>query len=65
MIPPKGRFPCVKLYNANKKRNAVKVRDVKAVKHWGQKCKISLAEDGTVYKVKRSKLENTKSWTLY
>ena len=31
---------------------------VKPVKHKGQKRKLLLVEDGTVYKVKRSKLEN-------
>ena len=31
---------------------------VKSVEHKGQKRKLLLAEDGTVYKVKRSKLEN-------
>ena len=31
---------------------------VKSVKHKGQKRKLLLAEDGTIYKVKRSKLEN-------
>ena len=48
----------VPLLPANKKRNAVKVLDVKSVEHKGRKCKLLLAEDGTVYKVKRSKLEN-------
>ena len=42
----------------NKKRNAVKVLDVKSVEHKGQKRKLLLAEDGTVYKVKRSGMEN-------
>ena len=46
----------VPLLPANKKRNAVKVLDVKSVEHKGQKRKLLLAEDGTVYKVKRSKL---------
>ena len=31
---------------------------VKSVEHKGQKRKLLLAEDGTVYKVKRSKMEN-------
>ena len=31
---------------------------VKSVEHKGQNRKLLLAEDGTVYKVKRSKLEN-------
>ena len=48
----------VPLLPANKKRNAVKVLDVKSVEHKGQKRKLLLTEDGTVYKVKRSKLEN-------
>ena len=48
----------VPLLPANKKRNAVKVLHVKSVEHKGQKRKLLLAEDGTVYKVKRSKLEN-------
>ena len=33
-------------------------RDVKPLEHKGQKRKLLLAENGTVYKVKRSKLEN-------
>ena len=48
----------VPLLPANKKRNAVKVLDVKSVEHKEQKRKLLLTEDGTVYKVKRSKLEN-------
>ena len=36
-----------------------KVLDVKPVEHKGQKRKLLLTEDGTVYKVKRSKLENS------
>ena len=48
----------VPLFPANKKRNTVKVLDVKSVEHKGQKRKLLLAEDGTVYKVKRSKMEN-------
>ena len=48
---------CVKLYNENKKRNAVKVLHAcQIVKHNGQKCKLPLAESGTVYKVNRLKL---------
>ena len=46
------------LLPANKKRNAVKVVDVKSVEHKGVKRKLLLAEDGTVYKVKRSRMEN-------
>ena len=41
-----------------KKRNGVKVLDVKSVKHKGQKRKLLIAENETVCKVKRSKLEN-------
>ena len=48
----------VPLLPANKKRNAVKVLDVKSVEHKGVKRKLLLAEDGTVYKVKRSRMEN-------
>ena len=46
------------LLPTNKKRNAVKVLDVKSVEHKGQKRKLLLAEDGKVYKVKRSRMEN-------
>ena len=42
----------VPLLPANKKRNAVKVLDVNSVEHKGQKRKLLLTEDGTVYKVK-------------
>ena len=48
----------VPLLPAKKKRSALKVLDVKSVEHRGQKRKLQLAEDGTVYKVKRSKMEN-------
>ena len=48
----------VPLLPANKKRNAVKVLDVKSVEHKGQKGKLLLTEDRAEYKVKRSKLEN-------
>ena len=48
----------VSLLPVKKKRNALKVLDVKPVEHKGQKRKLMLTEDGTVYKVKRSKLEN-------
>jgi hypothetical protein len=34
---------------ANKKRSAVKVVDVKPVEHKGEKRKLVLTEDGTVY----------------
>ena len=50
---------------ANKKRNAVKVLDEKSVEHKGQKRKLLLTEDGTVYKVKRSKLENNVEAVKY
>ena len=45
----------------NIKRKVIKVLDVKPIEHnyKGQKRKLVLAEDGNVYKVKRSKLENT------
>ena len=36
-----------------------KVLDDKPMEHKGQKRKLLLTEDGTVYKVKRTKLENT------
>ena len=49
----------VPLLPANKKRKVFKVLDVKPVEHKGQKRKLVLTEDGTVYKVKRSKLENS------
>ena len=49
----------VPLLPANKKRKAIKVLDVNPIGHKGQKRKLLLTEDGTVYKVKRSKLENT------
>ena len=48
----------VPLLPAKKKRSALKVLDVKPVEHRGQKRKLLLAEDGTVYKVKRSRMEN-------
>ena len=51
----------VPLLPAKKKRSALKVLDVKSVEHRGQKRKLLLAEDGTVYKVKRSKMENVKA----
>ena len=48
------------LLPANKKRGFLKVLDdVKSVEHKGQKRKLLLAEDGTVYKVKRAKMENS------
>ena len=36
----------------------INTKDVKYVEHEGQERKLLLAEDGTVYKVKRSKMEN-------
>ena len=48
----------VPLLPAKKKRSALKVLDVKPVEHKGVKRKLLLAEDGTVYKVKRSRMEN-------
>ena len=48
----------VPLLPAKKKRSALKVLDVKSVEHRVQKRKLLLAEDGTVYKVKRSRMEN-------
>ena len=46
------------LLPASNKRSVLTVLDVKPVEHKGQKRKFLLAEDGTVYKVKRSKMEN-------
>ena len=48
----------VPLLPASNKRSVLKVLDVKPVEHKGQKRKLLLTEDGTVYKVKRSNLEN-------
>ena len=48
----------VPLLPANKKRKAMKILDVKPVEHKGEKRKLLPTEDGSVYKVKRSKLEN-------
>ena len=48
----------VPLLPAEKKRSAVKVLDVKSVENKEHKRKLLLTEDGTVYKVKRSKLED-------
>jgi hypothetical protein len=42
-----------------KSAKVVKVLDVKPIEHNGQKRKLVLTEEGTVYKVKRSKLENS------
>ena len=46
------------LLPASNKRSVLKVLDVKSVEHKGVNRKLLLAEDGTVYKVKRSKMEN-------
>ena len=52
----------VPLLPASNKREKLKVLDVKPVEHKGQKRKLVLTENGTVYKVKQSKLEdNVKS----
>ena len=48
----------VPLLPASNKRSVLKVLDVKPVEHRVQKRKLLLAEDGTVYKVKRSRMEN-------
>jgi hypothetical protein len=48
----------VPLLPASNKRKKLKVLDVKPVEHKGQKRKLVLTENGTVYKVKRSKLED-------
>ena len=48
----------VPLLPASNKRSVLKVLDVKPVENKGQKRKLLLTEDRTVYKVKRSKLEN-------
>ena len=48
----------VPLLLASNKRSVLKVLDVKPVEHKGQKRKLVLTENGTVYKVKRSKMEN-------
>ena len=42
----------------NTKVPQINTKDVKYVEHKGQNRKLLLAEDGTVYKVKRSQLEN-------
>ena len=41
------------------KRDEVSVLDVKVIRHKGQKRKIILVEGGSVYKIKKSKLEET------
>ena len=49
----------VSLLPPRKKRTAKKVLDFKPVEHKGQKRKLVLIDDGTVYKFKRSKLEDS------
>ena len=49
----------VRLLPPKKERSVIKVMDIKFVEHKGHKRKLLLVEDGTIYKVKRSKLENT------
>ena len=49
----------VRLLPPKKERGVIKVMDIKSVEHKGHKRKLLLVEDGTIYKVKRSKLENT------
>ena len=39
--------------------------DIKSVEHKGHKRKLLLVEDGTIYKVKRSKLESTAEFEQY
>lgn len=53
------------LLPAEKKRSAVKLLEVKYVENKGQKRKLLLTEDGTVYKVKRSKQENSVKTRQY
>ena len=48
----------VPLLPPKKKSGVLKVLDVKPVEYKGVKRKLLLAEDGTVYKVKRSRMEN-------
>ena len=48
----------VPLLPASNKRSVLKVLDVKPVEHKRRKRKLLLTVDGTVYKVKRSKIEN-------
>ena len=43
---------------ATKKEQSEQTKDVKPVEHKGQKRKLVITNNGTVYKVKRSKLEN-------
>ena len=58
-VVQKGDWAGDWLLPASYKRSVLKVLDVKSMEHKGHKSKLLLTEDGTVYKVKRSKLENT------
>ena len=49
----------VPLLPPRKKRTVTKVLNVEPVEHKGQERKLVLTDDGTVYKLKRSKLEDT------
>ena len=49
----------VALLAPSKKCKAVKVLGVNSIEHKGQKRKLLLTEDGVVYNIKRSKLEDT------
>ena len=49
----------VHLLPSNNKRKRVQVLDVKSVEHKGKKRKLLLTAEGNVYKIKRSKLEET------
>ena len=50
---------------ATKKEQSEQTKDVKPVEHKGQKRKLVITNDGTVYKVKRSKMENSVEAGLY
>ena len=49
----------VTLLPPNNKRKSVKVLDVQSVEHKGKKRKLVLVEDGTVFNIKRSRLEDS------
>ena len=53
------------VYYHQRRRGVIKVMDIKYVEHKGHKRKLLLVEDGTIYKVKRSKLENTVEFEQY
>ena len=55
----------VRLLPPKKKRGVIKVMDIKSGEHKAHKRKLLLVEDGTIYKVKRSKLENTVELEQY